>query len=60
MTKNFLSWMAAGLGAIVVATYTYFTSGHVITFKAVIGFVASAVLIRAVNWVVANYGPKPA
>lgn len=60
MTKNFLSWMAAGLAGIAVATYTYFTSGHAVSFKAVAGFVVAAILVRAANWVVATLGPKPA
>ena len=60
MGKQFLSWMAAGLGAIAVATYNYFTSGHEITLKTVVAFIATALLVRAVNWVVATFGPQPA
>lgn len=59
MTKNFLSWMASGLAGIAVSVYTYFTSGHELSLKSVLSFVASAVLVRAAQWVVANLGPKP-
>jgi hypothetical protein len=59
MGKQLLSWMAAGLAGIAVATYQYFTSGHALTAKALAGFVASALLVRAANWIVANLGPKP-
>lgn len=60
MGKAFLSWMAAGLAGIAVAAYQHFTTGAPVNAKAVIGFVAAALLVRAANWIVATFGPKPA
>lgn len=60
MTKNFLSWMSAGVGAILASALQYFTAGNVLTLKSVGAFVGTAILLRAASWVVANYGPKPA
>lgn len=60
MSKNFLSWMAAGLAGIAVATYEHFSSGAAVSAKAVIGFVVAALLVRASSWVVATFGSKPA
>ena len=59
MGKAFLQWLSAGLAGIAVATYQYFTSGHAVTVKAVVGFVATALLVRAANWVIATFGPQP-
>lgn len=59
MGKQFLSWMAAGLAGIAVAAYQHFAGGVAIDLKAVAGFVAAALLVRAANWVVATFGPKP-
>lgn len=60
MGKSFLSWMAAGLAGIAVAVYTYATTTGGVTVKSIVGFVAAALLVRAANWVVATFGPKPA
>lgn len=59
MGKSFLSWMAAGLAGIAVAAYTYVTTSGGVTLKSVVGFVAAALLVRAANWAVATFGPKP-
>lgn len=60
MGKQFLSWMAAGLAGIAVAAWQHFQAGVPVSAKTVIGFVGAAVLVRAANWVVATFGPKPA
>lgn len=57
MTKNLLSWMAAGLATILVATLNYVLGNPGIGVKAVLIFVGSALLVRVANWVVANFGP---
>jgi len=59
MTKNFLSWMSAGIGAILASTLSYFMSGNPVTFKSVVTVLGTALLLRAASWVVANFGPKP-
>lgn len=59
MGKQFLSWMAAGLAGIAVAAYEFIEHGGAFTLKSIAGFVAAAVLVRAANWVVATFGPKP-
>lgn len=59
MTKNFLSWMAAGVGAILAAALQYFTSGGELSVKSVAAFVGTALLLRAANWVVSTFGPRP-
>lgn len=58
MTKNLLSWMAAGLAAIVVATVNYVAVHPGLSLKAVALYVATALIVRAANWVIANYGPS--
>lgn len=60
MGKQFLSWMAAGLAGIAVGAYQFIEAHGAFNMKAVLGFVVSAVLVRAANWVVATFGPKPA
>lgn len=60
MPKQFLSWMAAGLGGILAAALVQFQSGTPLTAKAVLSFVGAALAVRAANWVVAVFGPKPA
>ena len=60
MGKQFLSWMAAGIGAILASALQYFTSGHVLTVSSLLTLVGTALLLRAANWVVATFGPKPA
>lgn len=57
MTKNFLSWISAGLAAIFAAALQYFTSGHELTLKAAGVFVGTALLVRAAQWVIATFGP---
>jgi hypothetical protein len=59
MGKNFLSWMAAGLGALLSSVLQYFTAGNVVTVKSFAVFVGSWALFRAAQWVIANLGPKP-
>lgn len=59
MTKNLLSWMAAGLAGIVVGTLNYVLAHPGLGFKAVLGFVGSALLVRVANWIVANFAPSP-
>jgi hypothetical protein len=59
MGKQFLSWMAAGLAGIAVAAYQFIQAGGPVTLKAVGGFVLTALIVRAANWVVATFGPKP-
>ena len=60
MGKQFLAWMSAGLAGIAVAAYQYFAAGQAVSLKSVLTFVASALLVRASNWVIATFGPKPA
>lgn len=60
MPKAFLSWMAAGLGGIVAAALVHFSSGTPVTLKSLVGFVGAAIAVRAANWIVATFGPKPA
>lgn len=60
MTKNLLSWMAAGLGGLLTAVYQYLSSGHEVSWKGLLGLVATTLLLRAAQWVVANLGPQPA
>lgn len=59
MGKQFLSWMAAGLAGIAVATYEFIEHGTGLTVKTVVSFVLAAILVRAANWAVATFGPKP-
>lgn len=60
MGKAFLSWMAAGLGGILVAALGFIQSGGPVTVTTVLTFVGSALLVRAANWIVATLGPQPA
>lgn len=57
--KELIKWMAAGLAGIALATWQHFQAGTPVSLKLVVAFVASALLVRAANWVVANVGPKP-
>jgi len=57
MNKNFWSWMAAGVGSLVLSIANYLTSGQSISAKSVGLFIGGAVLLRAANWVIANVGP---
>lgn len=56
--KQFLGWMAAGIGGILAAALAQFTSGTPLTAKSALTFLGAAVLVRAANWVVSNLGPK--
>ena len=60
MGKQFLSWMAAGLGGILSQVFAMIQVGGGVTVKLVLNAVIVAVLLRAANWVVATFGPKPA
>lgn len=60
MTKNLLSWMAAGLAALAAATVDYVVAHPGLSVKAVALYIATGLIVRAANWVVANLGPKPA
>jgi hypothetical protein len=59
MGKNFLSWMAAGIGALLASALQYFASGQAVSLKAVAVFIGTGLLVRAANWVVSTFGPKP-
>jgi hypothetical protein len=58
--KNFLSWIAAGLGGIIAAGVQALQSGGGVNLKAAGSAVLVALLLRAANWVIATLGPKPA
>lgn len=60
MGKNFISWMAAGVGGILAAAVQVLTAGGSIDLKAAGTAALTAVLLRAANWVIATFGPKPA
>ena len=59
MLKNLLSWLAAGVGGILSQVFALLQGGNV-NLKIVLNAVAIAVLLRAANWVIATFGPKPA
>jgi len=58
--KQFLAWLAAGIGGIIAAGVQALQSGGGVNLKAAGTAVLVAVLLRAANWVVATFGPKPA
>lgn len=60
MGKQFLAWLAAGIGGIIAAGVQALQSGGGVNLKAAGTAVLVAVLLRAANWVVATFGPKPA
>lgn len=60
MGKAFVQWMAAGIGGILAAAVQVLTSGGGINLKAAGVALLTAVVLRAANWVVSYFGPKPA
>ncbi len=58
MGKQFLGWLAAGLGGILTAAVAHFSSGAAFSLKDAGTFIGFALLVRAANWVVATLGPK--
>lgn len=60
MGKQFLAWLAAGVGGIIAAGIQALQSGGGVNLKAAGSAVLVAVLLRAANWVIATFGPKPA
>jgi len=59
MTKEFLKWMAAGLVAILLSVVNYIASGGPITIKTIGALVLGPLLVRAANFIVNWFGPKP-
>ena len=60
MGKQFLAWMAAGVGGILSQVFAAIQSGGGFTPKAVLNAVIVAAILRAANWIIATFGPKPA
>lgn len=56
--KEFLKWMAGGVGGLLLAVVQAWTAGGV-TVKSLGTLVLGTVLYRAGSWLVAKYGPSP-
>ena len=59
MGKAFLSWMAAGVGGLLSQVFAAIQAGGA-TPKLLLNAAVVAILLRAANWVIATFGPKPA